>query len=152
MKRAKKMTKAEAIILLIEGLIMGIVFTFGMQYWNAPITKAEAWQVKATFSSYEEIERRGRIREIILRFENHEQLCIDGVCIDNELRDAVRKIETGTCVEMTVHSNSNTIWEMEVGAEKFLVFEDAVQKLSDEASGFMISKELLQTVFSIGKE
>ncbi len=137
MKSAKKMTKAEAIFLLIAGLILGTVFTFGMQYWNAPIAKDEARQVTAIFSSHEEVKRKGNVKEMILRFEDHEQLCIDGVCIDDELCAAIRRIEPGSLVEMTVHSNSNTILEMKVGAEKLLVFEDTVQKLSFEASGFM---------------
>ncbi len=94
MKRVKKMTKAEAIFLLIAGVMMGTVFTFGMQYWNAPITKDELLQVIAIFSSHEEIKRRGNVQEIILQFENYEQLYIDGVCVDDKLSEDVRKIKS----------------------------------------------------------
>ena len=137
MKKSKKMTKGEAIFLLIAGLIMGTVFTFGMKYWNAPITQDEAQQVTATFSSYKETKRRGRVQEIILRFDDHEQLHIDGVSVNEELCDAISKIEIGTDIEMMVHPNSNTILEMEVGMVKLLEFQDSIEKLSSEASGFM---------------
>ena len=137
MKKSKKMTKGEAILLLIIGLIMGTVFIFGMKYWNAPIAYDEAQQVTATFSSYKETKKRGRIQEIILRFDDHEQLCIDGVSIDNELCDAISKIEIGTTIEMMVHPKSNTILDMEVGMEKLLEFQDSIEKLSSETDGFM---------------
>lgn len=137
MKKSKKMTKSEAIFMLIAGLIMGTVFTFGMKYWNAPITQNEAQRVTATFSSAKETMRRGHVQEIIVRFENHEQLYIDGVCVDNELCDSVSEIMPGTVIEMIVHPNSNTILEMEVGKTRLLEFHDSVQKLTSEASGFM---------------
>lgn len=137
MKKSKKMTKSEAIFLLIAGLIMGTVFTFGTKYWNAPIMQEEAQQVKAIFSSYKETKRRGRVGDIILRFDDHEQLHIDRVCIDNELCDTISEIMPGTILEMMVHPNSNTILEMEIGTMKILEFDDSMQKLSSEASGFM---------------
>jgi len=137
MKKSKKMTKGGAIFMLIAGLIMGTVFTFGMKYWNAPITQDEAQQLTAIFESAKESQWRGHVQEIIIRFEDHEQLYIDGVCIDNELCDAISKITPGTVIEMMVHHNSDNILEMEVGTKRLLEFHDSVQKLSSEASGFM---------------
>ena len=137
MKKSKMMTKSEAIFMLIAGLIMGTVFTFGMKYWNAPITQNETQQVTATFSSAKESLRWGHVQEIIIHFDDHEQLYIDGVCIDNELCDLVSEITPGTVIEMMVHPNSNTILEMQVGTTKLLKFQDSVQKLTSEASGFM---------------
>ena len=45
MKKSKRMTTGEAIFLLIAGLILGTVFTFGMKYSNAPITQKKAQQL-----------------------------------------------------------------------------------------------------------
>ena len=137
MKKSKKMTKSEAFFMLIAGLIMGTVFTFGMKYWNGPITQDEAQQVTATFSSAKETTRRGHVQEIIVCFDDHEQLYIDGVCIDSELRDSISEIMPGTVIAMIVHPNSNTILAMEVGTTRLLEFHDSVQKLTSEASGFM---------------
>ena len=131
------MTRFEAIFLLIAGLIMGTVFTFGMKYWNAPITQDEAQQVTAIFSSVKEKLRRGHVQEIIVRFENHKQLYIDGRCIDSRLCDAISEIVPGTVIEMMVHPNSNIILEMKVGTTKILQFQDSVRRLSSEVSGFM---------------
>ena len=58
MKRTKKATKGEAIFLLVAGLIIGTVFTFGVRYWNVPITEDEAQLVTATFSSYKSSRNR----------------------------------------------------------------------------------------------
>ena len=135
MKKAKKMTKPEAIFMLIVGLIMGTVFTFGMKYWNVPITQDEAQQVTAVFLSYKETKRRGHTREIILRFDDHEQLYIDGACINNDLCDLISEIMPGITLEMMVHPNSNTVLEMEIGKTRVLEFHDSMQKLSSEASG-----------------
>ena len=137
MKKSKKPTKGEAWLVLIIGLIMGTVFTFGTQYWNAPITPDEAEQVTATFSSYKETKRKSRIQEIILRFDDHEQLSIDRTSIDSDLRDAIREIEAGTTIEMLVHPNSNTILEMTIGNTKLLAFHESMQKLSSEIVPFM---------------
>lgn len=136
-KEIKEIPTGTAVFLLIAGVIMGTVFTFGMKYWNAPITKDEAQQVTAIFSSFEEIYGRGGVNGIIVRFENHEQLEIDGVCINDEISDAIDDIVPGTIVEMLVHPNSDSIVEMKVGNMKVLDFQDSIQKLSSEASGFM---------------
>jgi hypothetical protein len=137
MKKSKRMTTGEAIFLLIAGLILGTVFTFGMKYWNTPIAQEEAQQVTATFSSYKTSTTRGHVKQIILRFDDQEQLYIAGVSIDDGLLDAIRKLTAGTVVEMLVHPNSNTILEMEVGTERLLKFQDSIDKLSSEATGFM---------------
>ena len=137
MKMLKKITKADALFLLIAGLIMGTVFTFGTQYWNESIKYDEAQQVNAIFSSYKENKRRSHVKQIILRFDDYEQLYIDGVCINNELCDLISEIPSGTTLEMMVHPNSNKILEMETGSTKILEFYDSMQKLSSEASGFM---------------
>lgn len=136
-KALKEMSIGEAIFLLIAGMIMGTVFTFGMKYWNAPITKDEVQQVTAIFSSAKEIYGRSGVNEIIVRFEDHEQLFIDGSCINDEICDAINDIAPSTIVEMLVHPNSDSIVEMKVGTMKLLDFQDSIQKLSSEASGFM---------------
>lgn len=138
MKWFKRMTKGEAVFLLIAGLILGTVFTFGMKYWNAPVAQDEAQHISAVFSSAKvHLRRLNRVQEIIVCFEDHEQLYIDGACVDSELTDAVFGIDPGTAVEMVVSPNSDTILEMKAGTTKLLEYHDSVQKLSAEASEFM---------------
>lgn len=138
MKTLSKMTKFEAIVLLVLGLIMGTVFTFGVQYWNAPITQDKAQRVTATFSSAIERSGRGYVKEIIVRFEDHKQLYIDGSCVDDALCYEISKITSGTVLKMMMHPNSNVILDMEIGKTKILNFHDSVQQLSSEGLGFMV--------------
>ena len=129
MKNKKSMTRGEAWFLLITGLILGTVFTFGMQYWNAPITQEEAIHTTAIYESYATQRERGRVKEIILRFEDHEQLYIDGVCISDELLDSIDNLAPSTELSMIVHPNSNTIMELHADNQMLLEFQNTSEKL-----------------------
>lgn len=135
--KTKIMTKAEAWFLLIAGLIMGTIFTFGMQYWNAPITQEEAIHTTAVFSSCKVRRDRGHVKEIIVRFEDRDQLYIDGSCIDEKLQSRIQSISPGSEVALIVHPNSNTILEFRVGDWMLLEFQTTSEKLKGEATGSM---------------
>ena len=53
-----------AIGLLVVGILLGSVFTFGMQYWNAEVTRESCIFVETQFVSYDEIRRPTRPMEI----------------------------------------------------------------------------------------
>lgn len=131
------MTKIEAWFLLIAGLIMGTVFTFGMQYWNAPVTKEESIHTTAIYESYATQRERGRVKEIIVRFKDHEQLYIDGVCINDMLLNSIDSFVPGIELSMIVHPNSNTIMELHADNQVLLEFQNTSEKLTGEATGFM---------------
>lgn len=131
------MTLEEALFLLIAGLVIGTVGTFGMKYWNKTITPEEAIHKTAIFSSYKESRNRGNVQEIIVRFEDSEQLYIDGCCINQDLMKNISTITPGTTVMMIVHPNSNKIMQMETNTLKLLNFEESAEKLTSEARGFM---------------
>lgn len=137
MKNKKSMAKGDAWFLLIAGLIMGTVFTFGMQYWNAPISQEEAICTTAVYTSYTEQLKRGHVKEMIVRFEDHEELYIDGVCINEELRDRIHNLEPGTELSLIVHPNSNTIMELQIGNSVLLEFQNSYEKMASEATGFV---------------
>ena len=137
MKKKRSMTKAEAWFLLVAGLVMGTVFTFGMRYWNAPVTREEAVHITAVYGSYTTQQEQGRVKEIILRFEGLQQLYIDGACIDDELLENIAALAPGTGLSMTVHPNSNKVLELQAEDLMLLEFEDTSEKLTGEATGFM---------------
>lgn len=137
MNNKKSMTKGEAWFLLIVGLIMGTIFTFGMQYWNAPVTQEEAIRTTAVYESYATQKEQGRIKEIIVRFENHEQLYIDSVSINDELLNSFENLTPGTALTMIVHPNSNTIMELQANNQMLLEFQKTSEKLESEATGFL---------------
>ena len=137
MKKALKMTRVEAWFLLIAGLLVGTIFTFGMQYWNAPIAERDAITDTAIFASYDI--RRGRsgsTKEVIVRFEDRDQLYIDGVCASSALINQLKMLQKGDEVMLTIHPNSNTILELELGNLTLLEFDQTTKKLTNEATGF----------------
>lgn len=38
---SKTVSRTQALLVVIVSLFMGTIFTFGMQYWNKPIERAE---------------------------------------------------------------------------------------------------------------
>lgn len=74
---------------------------------------------------------------MIVRFEDHEELYIDGVCINEELRDRIHNLEPGTELSLIVHPNSNTIMELQIGNSVLLEFQNSYEKMASEATGFV---------------
>lgn len=131
-----KSRREHAVFLLIAGLLLGTVFTVGIRYWNAPVRRTDTERVTAVFSSYKEIYKRGNIQKIVVYFEDHEQLSIDGICVRHEQEKAISQIPPGTVVKMMVHPNSDVILEMEYGTNMLLDFDESIQRLSYEITAF----------------
>lgn len=137
MKKEPPMSRGEAWFLLIVGLFVGTVFTFGMQFWNAPIAEQDAITYTAIFDSYDiRHGRSGSTKEIIVRFEDRDQLYIDGVCVTDALTNQLKAIQQGDEVMLTIHPNSNTILELQYGNLTLLKFDQTTKKLTNEATGF----------------
>lgn len=135
--KSKKRSIPESLFLLVAGLVMGIVFTFGMQRWNAPISRNEAIKSTAAIRSIEaDYGRRHHLKEIRIEFQDHE-LTIDGSCADSELLESLRQLPSGTVVSLSIHPESNTILEMHTNDISLMDFERTVQMLNNEAAGFM---------------
>lgn len=138
MRQFKDMTEGEKIVDAILGLVLGTIFIFGVGCWTGPVSRAEARDITATFSSFQESKKRGNVQEITLCFDDHEQLYIDRLCIDEALCEEIEALAPHTVVRMLVHPNSNTVLEMTVGETTLLNLEESVEKLSGEASGFKV--------------
>lgn len=133
-KMASVWKTSEAVFVMVVGLLLGTVFTFGMNYWNAPVTREEAVPVTAVYDycigSFEVGE------QIILRFEDHEQLTIDGCCSTKALREQIKALEPGDEISALVHPNADTILELTVGGEVLMEFDASVEELAGEKIGF----------------
>ena len=129
-----------AIFLLIAGLFLGSVFTFGMQYWNSEVTREDCTLIDTEFVSYKEIRRPKRpmeIKEIAVDCVNNERYFIDGVSINSDLRNSLSELSNHQKICILIHPNSNTIVEFSTENGTILTFNETIHKLGGEATGFL---------------
>lgn len=117
---------------------MGLVFTWGQGYWQAPLVREDAVQATATYAFYEELRgRHFRLNEIALHFSDHEPVHVDGACINTAFRNRLADIRPDAQVGMLIHPNSNTILELTVNGDQLLQFDYVQNRLRTENRGFM---------------
>ena len=129
-----------AIFLLIAGLFLGSVFTFGMQYWDSEVTREDCTLIDTQFVSYKEIRQPKRpmeIKEIAVDCVNNERYFIDGVSINSDLRNALSELSKHQKICILIHPNSNTIVEFSTENGTILTFNETIHKLGGEATGFL---------------
>ena len=129
-----------AIFLLIAGLFLGSVFTFGMQYWNSEVTREDCTLIDTQFVSYKEIRQPKRpmeIKEIAVYCVNNERYFIDGVSINSDLRNSLSELSKHQKIYILIHPNSNTIVEFSTENGTILTFNETIHKLGREATGFL---------------
>ena len=129
-----------AVFMLAIGILLGSVFTFGMQYWNQNIPKEECKVVKTQFLAYDEIwhaKPTVSIVEIAIDCTDGNRYFIDGVSINEELRNQLSSLSKNDNITLLIHPNSNTIVEFSSGNGILLSFDDTINKLDGEASGFL---------------
>ena len=133
----KKETLSDAITLIVIGLIMGTVFTFGMQFWSAAVSREECRVVETTFVDYEVVSRRGRVNEIIVECADGARFYIDGASVTDELRTELSELPLRGEITLLIHPNSSTILEFICGDEMLLEFENTMEALEGEAREFL---------------
>ena len=129
-----------AIFLLIAGLLLGSVFTFGMQHWNAEVTREECTLIDTEFVSYKEMSQSKRpmgIKEIAVDCVNGERYFIDGVSINSDLRNSLSELSEHQNIRLLIHPNSNVIVEFSTENGMILTFDETIRKLGGEATGFL---------------
>ena len=138
--RKEPMPFGLAIFLLIVGLFLGSVFTFGMQYWNANVTREECTVIDTEFVSYKEIHKPKRpmeIQEIAVDCANGERYFIDGVSVNTDLQESLSELSQQQGIHLLIHPNSNTIVELSTENGTILTFDETIRKLGGEAIGFL---------------
>ncbi len=140
-KNITSLTKLQcAVILFVAGILLGSVFVFGMQYWNAETTRQSCSLVETQFLSREEIRQQGsltRIKEIAVDCANGRRYFIDGALINTELREALSALSEQDNITLLIHPNSNTIVEFSTDEGELIVFEEAIDKLDGEKTAFL---------------
>lgn len=131
--------KHQLIFILVSGLLMGTILIFGMNYWEAPITRSQAISKRVTYKSYiASYEDTSTIKEIILRFSDAGQMTIDGTCASETLLVQIDRFESGTVLDIIKHPNSDTILELVHDGNVLLGFDDAQRKLHGKVVGFTV--------------
>ena len=125
-----------AVFMLAIGIFLGSIFTFGMQYWNKNIPREECRAVKTQFLSYDEIWHTKPV-EIAIDCTDGNRYFIDGVSINEELRDQLSSLSKNDDITLLIHPNSNTIVEFSNGQTVLLNFDETIGKLEGESTGFL---------------
>lgn len=128
-----------AVLLLIVGLLLGTVFAFGQQYWNAQVTPDQCIEVQTRFLDYYEHRKikSVRIYEISVDCANGARYSIDGVAITDRVRDALAFFSPGDEIRLLIHPNRSAIVELTTQSRVILAFDDTMAKLRGEANGFL---------------
>ena len=129
-----------AVFMLAIGILLGSIFTFGMQYWNKNIPREECRVVKTQFLSYDEIwhtKPTVSIVEISIDCTDGNRYFIDGVSINEELRNQLSSLSKNDDITLFIHPNSNTIVEFSNDQAVLLKFDETISKLDGESSGFL---------------
>ena len=133
----KKMTAEQAIMFLIVGVILGTVFTFGQQYWNAPIERDEAIPVQAEYSYHTQRLIRPDSHAVNIHCTDGKIYVIDAHCVNNDILDFAYSLAEGTKLDMLIHPNSDTILSLTVGGEEILNFDEVQDELDYANTGFL---------------
>ena len=136
-RQRKRMSRSEAIVILVIGLLLGTVFTFGEQFWHAPVDRRELRYVDAAYQRYKYADG-GRHISMTLYFENEEPYDIAVECVNDELLQKLDAIAPGTVLHLGVHPNSNTLMEISDHGQPVLPFEQAAKRGALRARGFLL--------------
>ncbi len=129
-------TLGQSLVLLVVGLLLGTVFTFGVQCWNETVTKEECAYIETQFLDYKEIKQRSRINQIAIDCADGERYFIDQVSINTRLREDLAELEKNDNITMLIHPNGGNIVELTHYGAELLNFEETMETLGKDAKTF----------------
>jgi hypothetical protein len=129
-------TLSQSLVLLVVGLLLGTVFTFGQQYWNKTVTKEECTYIEAEFLDYKEIKQRSRVTQIAIDCIDGERYFIGQKLINTTLREALAEIENNDDITMLIHPTGGDILELTHNETELMSFDDSMEALGKNAKTF----------------
>ena len=141
MKKVSKnesLSLGQSVLLLVIGVFLGCIFTFGMQHWNQEVTRDNCTIVETQFIDYRITKNRTANREVILNCSDSKRYFIDGVLINSELKNNLSKLKTNDEIILLIHPNSNSVVEFSAGDVTLIKFDEAINKLGNEATEFLV--------------
>ena len=141
-----------ATFFIIVGLFLGTVFIFGQQYWGSPLEREDAVVVSATYEKcwVQYGRTHSSISQIVLYLNERDNLCIDGACANEKIVERIKELPKGAKLDMLVHPNSDTVWELRYGDEVILSFEESQKDIKGENIGFGILGLILYAFAAFG--
>ena len=140
MKKVKKnesLSLSQSVLLLVIGVFLGCIFTFGMQHWNQEVTRDNCTIIETQFIDYRITKNRTANREVILNCSDSKRYFIDGVLINSELKNNLSKLKTNDEITLMIHPNGNSVVEFLAGDVTFIKFDEAIGKLGREVTAFL---------------
>ena len=137
----KKETLSDGIKLIVVGLLLGTVFTFGQQFWSATVTRADCTVVETCFVGYDYRRgHHGRMMHFGERLSvacgNGEQYRFDSASIYYSLMDELDAIVPGEEITLLLHPNSDSIMELATEDKVILSFAEAMEDVAGERTFF----------------
>ena len=134
----KKETLSDGIKLIVVGLLLGTVFTFGQQFWSATVTRDECTVVETTFVDYEYDHGVGRYNSKSLSIDcgDGERYWFDSASIYYSLMDELDAIVPGEEITLLLHPNSDVILELATEDKVILSFDEAMEDVAGERTFF----------------
>ncbi len=129
-------TLGQSLALLVVGLLLGTVFTFGVQYWSETVTKEECTYIETQFLDYKEIKQRSRTNQIAIDCADGERYFIDQASINTRLRENLAELEKNDNITMLIHPNGGNIVELKHYCTELLNFEETIETLGKDAKTF----------------
>ncbi|MBQ2797993.1 MAG: hypothetical protein IJF09_01245 [Ruminiclostridium sp.] len=137
----KSVSMKSSLFLLIAGIILGTVFTFGMQFWNKKVSREECISLKTKITSCDIIHSSGRptdIKEIKVNCSDGKSYLIDGVSVTDKLNKDLSLLQSNTEVSLLIHPDSNVLLEIKTADRTYLRYEETTDNLETEKTGFLL--------------
>lgn len=139
--RSDPMPLPFAVVMLVVGLFLGNIFTFGMRYWNARVTEEDCISVETQFLDYQKTYRSKsplRVNEIFVYCADGNRYTIDSVSVNEQLQQKLSMLSENVPIKLLIHPNSDTIVAFSTDQHLLLDFEETINKLDTDATGFML--------------
>lgn len=129
-----------AIFAVVLGLIMGTVFVFGQQYWEASVERQDCEIVYTQFASYavEGNYRGNHIRTILVDCEDGQRYFISGPLARGGVVEEMEKLHPGEEITLLLHPHGDrTVVELSGESGTLLSFDMSMKELAADRTGFL---------------
>ena len=119
------------LLLAILLLVIGIV-CISRHTWNSQVTREKCVWVEATYKEckFHSLDSATDANSIYLTFTDYaSNLDIHSSCADDRLTQALMELDSGTKMRLLVNEENRFIYELEVGGDIWLSFEEVMKKI-----------------------